>query len=394
MGEDRQARGDELFMASGRGLRVAIVGAGLGGPIAGKLLQAAGYDVQLYEQTPVFARLGAGIHLGPNAMRVLDHVGVGKYVAEHGVQPAAWISRKWDTGEILFKLPLGQASVEAYGAPYVTVHRGDLHRALIETLDRQITHYGKRLVDLRASDAAVQLMFADGTDVIADLVIGADGLNSRVREILLGAERPIFTGFAGHRATVPIDRLRGMEIPDLTKWWAADDRYTLAYFLTKARDELYIVTGIPQPGWDSDSSWVESSADEMRDALSTSNDGLRQLVAQVDGPVTKWGFFTRDPLPFWSRGRIVLIGDACHPMKPTMAQGAAMAMEDAAMLARCLIDADDIFVAIRLYEANRRERTFKVQTISGQMSWLRDPIDPSWAFSYDVFSAPLTALAA
>ena len=375
-------------MTSISNLRIAIVGAGVGGAVAGKLLQDGGYNVELYEQAPAVSRVGAGIHLGPNALRVLNHIGVGQYVANHGVQPDAWVSRTLETGETLFRLPLGPAAIARYGAPYVTVHRGDLHMALSGALDPKILHFGKQLNDLRTAGGQMELRFADGTYATADLVIGADGLNSRVREILLGVEPPIHTGVSGHRTTIPIERLKGIEIADLTKWFGSD-RYTLVYFLTDSRHELYVVTGVPEPSWESETSWVESSPAEMREALRSACAELQRIIAEVDGLVTKWGFFTREPLPFWSQGPVVLIGDACHPMKPTMAQGACMAMEDAAMLVRCLVEADDLATALRLYEANRKERTHKVQTISGYNTWLRSPMDPAWAFAYDPFSVPL-----
>jgi 6-hydroxynicotinate 3-monooxygenase len=375
-------------MSSISNLRIAIVGAGVGGAVAGKLLQDSGYDVVLYEQAPAISRIGAGIHLGPNALRVLNYIGVGQYVADHGVQPDAWVSRRLETGETLFRLPLGPTAVACYGAPYVTIHRGDLHMALTGALDPKIVHFGRQLVDLRTAGRQMELRFADGTSATADLVIGADGLYSRVREILLGVEAPIYTGVSGHRTTIPIERLKGIEVADLTKWFGSD-RYTLVYFLTDTRDELYVVTGVPEPAWESATSWVESSPTEMREALRLACAELQSIIAEIDGPVTKWGFFTREPLPFWSHGPVVLIGDACHPMKPTMAQGACMAMEDSAMLVRCLVEADNLPTALRLYEANRKERTHKVQTISGHNTWLRSPMDPSWAYAYDPFSIPL-----
>jgi 6-hydroxynicotinate 3-monooxygenase len=375
-------------MPSISNLRIAIVGAGVGGAVAGKLLQDGGYNVELYEQAPAISRMGAGIHLGPNALRILNHIGVGQFVAKHGVQPDAWVSRRLETGETLFRLPLGPTAIARYGAPYVTIHRGDLHMALSGALDPKILHFGKQLTDLRTAGGQMELRFANGTYATADLVIGADGLNSRVREILLGVEPPIHTGVSGHRTTIPIERLKGIEIADLTKWFGSD-RYTLVYFLTDSRHELYVVTGVPERTWESETSWVESSPAEMREALRSACVELQRIIAEVDGPVSKWGFFTREPLPFWSQGPVVLIGDACHPMKPTMAQGACMAMEDAAMLVRCLVEGDDLATALRLYEANRKERTHKVQTISGYNTWLRSPMDPAWAFAYDPFSISL-----
>jgi 6-hydroxynicotinate 3-monooxygenase len=178
------------------------------------------------------------------------------------------------------------------------------------------------------------------------------------------------------------------------KWWS-EDRHMMVYYVTEARDEYYYVTGVPQAEWPAGVSMMESSREEMREAFAGFHPDVQNLI-DVSPSITKWPLLERDPLPLWSRGRLVLLGDACHPMKPHMAQGAAMAIEDAAMLTRCLdeVGATDYAGAFALYEANRATRASKVQLVSHNNTWLRTNEDPSWVFGYDVFNVPLVSPAA
>jgi 6-hydroxynicotinate 3-monooxygenase len=235
------------------------------------------------------------------------------------------------------------------------------------------------------------LTFADGTKASADVVIGADGVFSKVREWMFGAEPPIYSGYIGHRASIPARNLGQLSFEDHAKWWAPD-RHLIVYFLTNQRDELYLVTGALEK-WDGPVSWANSNQQELRDAFVGFHDECQQLIDGVEGEVTKWAFFERPPMSSWHRGRIVMIGDACHPMKPHMAQGAAIAIEDAAMLLRCMEETgNDPSVTFRLYEANRMPRANYVQDLSRHNTWLRDPCDPTWLYGYDVFSVPLTPI--
>jgi len=372
-------------------IRIAVIGAGLGGCAAGALLLASGHDVHLYEQAPAFGRLGAGIHLGPNVMKVLNRIGIGERLVATGVEPEAWVSRMWDTNDVLFSLPLRAVSRARYGAAYLTVHRGDFHELLTNAVPADRLHFDRRLTELDPTGNAVKLTFADGSTAEADIVIGADGVNSRVREVLLGAERPRYTGVVGHRAIFPTRLLGDVRIADFTKWWAPD-RHLLVYFITHRRDEVYLVTGAPEPEWNTDLSWVPSTKAELQAVFESFHPDARRIVdlTPEDG-ITKWAFFERDPLPFWSRGRVVLLGDACHPMKPHMGQGAAMAIEDAAMLVRCLdhAGAGNFAEAFALYEKGRHPRTSRVQHESRSNTWLRDETDPTWVFGYDVFAEPI-----
>jgi 6-hydroxynicotinate 3-monooxygenase len=169
----------------------------------------------------------------------------------------------------------------------------------------------------------------------------------------------------------------------------------MVYYTSGKRDEYYYVTGVPDPTWDSDQAYLPSSGDEVREAFAGYCPLVHALIAS-SAEVTRWPLLNRSPLPLWSNGRMVLLGDACHPMKPHMAQGAAMAIEDAAMLARCLGETglSDHGTAFALYEANRRERASRVQSVSNANTWLRTQEDPAWVFAYDVFTEELRLPAA
>ncbi|WP_277753896.1 FAD-dependent monooxygenase [Muricoccus nepalensis] len=371
--------------------RIAIVGAGLGGIAAALLLRQEGFEATLYEQAPAFARLGAGIHVGPNVMKIMRRLGLEPAMEAMGSHPDYWYSRNWDDGAVLAQIPLGDYARRAYGASYLTVHRGDFHRLMVDAAPAGALRYDKRLVALEDRGPDVALRFADGTEAVADIVIGADGVNSVMREHMLGAEAPRYTGYVGHRAVFPASALArfGMPFDQCVKWWS-EDRHMMVYYVTERQDEYYYVTGVPQAEWDMTKAWVPSSQEEMREAFAGYHPMVQALIDACT-EITKWPLLERDPLPLWSRGRLVMLGDACHPMKPHMAQGAAMAIEDAAMLARALtvVGAEDHETAFALYRANRIERASRVQKVSHDNTWLRDNEDPSWVFGYDVFTVPL-----
>jgi 6-hydroxynicotinate 3-monooxygenase len=369
--------------------RIAIVGAGLGGTAAAALMQRAGYSVRLYEQAPGFSRLGAGIHLGPNVMKIMRRIDCEDALNVMGSHPDFWYSRDWKSGDAIAQIPLGDFALKEYGATYLTVHRGDFHALMTEAVAPGTIEFNKCLTNIEETDKDVRLTFADGSVEIADIVIGADGVNSKLRDHLLGAEPPRYTGYVAHRAVFPASLL-GTDPFDLcVKWWS-EDRHMMVYYVTSKRDEIYYVTGVPQAEWPAGQSVAPSSRDEMREVFAGYHPSVQKLI-DATPEVTKWPLLERDPLPLWSRGRLVLLGDACHPMKPHMAQGAAMAIEDAAMLTRCLdeIGVNDYTNAFALYEANRAERASKVQLVSHNNTWLRTNEDPAWVFAYDVFNEPL-----
>jgi len=370
--------------------QIAIVGAGLGGLTAGLLLLQLGFDVKLYEQASGFSRIGAGIQLGPNVLKIMRKLGLEAETEGMGSKPDSWISRNWSDGKIIADVPLNRRR-DFYGAAYVTVHRGDFHLMLARALDAEAIEYDRRLVGIQAHQNFQRLSFDDGSEAQADIVIGADGVNSKVREILLGPEDPLYTGYVGHRSVFPAAPLidQGYDLDACVKWWS-DDRHIMIYYLDADRKEYYYVTGVPEETWPLDASHVPSSREEMRTAFAGYHPMIHAII-EASSNVKKWPLLTRKPLSLWSEGRTVLLGDACHPMKPHMAQGAAMAIEDAAILARCLSETGITRYsrAFDLYRANRIERATRVQANSNANTWLRENEDPDWVYTYDAINVPL-----
>ena len=370
--------------------KIAVIGAGLGGAAAGALLQQAGFAVDVYEQAESFSRLGAGIHVGPNVMKVFRRLGLEDALSAMGSHPDHWFSRDGETGDYLARIKLGDFAVKEYGAPYLTVHRGDMHALEMSTLAPGSVHFGKHLTTVEDRDDDVLLRFADGTTATADIAIGADGINSKLRETLLEPEVPNYSGWVGHRALIRAERLpAGFVFEDCVKWWSAD-RHMMVYFTTESRDEYYFVSGVPHPPWAFVGSSVRSDREELHEAFASYCPLIHALIDSAED-VSKWPLLNRSPLPLWSKGRLVLLGDACHPMKPHMAQGAGMAIEDAAMLTRCLQQTglSGYRTAFALYEASRKDRATRVQSVSNANTFLRTQEDPAWVYGYDVFTDPL-----
>jgi 6-hydroxynicotinate 3-monooxygenase len=367
--------------------RVAVVGAGLGGLSVAGFLQRAGFLATVYEQAPSFSRIGAGIILSANAMKAFRRLGIEESLVETGIKPKSYVSRAWNTGETMYEIFFDAASEAKYGGPYINIHRGDLHGVLEKVVTPNTIVFNHRLVGLDETGDAVILAFDNGFRVEADIVIGADGIRSKVREHLLGSEPPRFAGAVAQRAIFPTARLRGLAIPDCTKWWGPD-RHALPYFMTNRRDEIYVIGVLPSQAWDSDASSLPSSRNEMLEAFSGFHDDLRKVL-EVAEDVSLWPIYDRERNDQWSGGRIVLIGDACHPMRPYMAAGGAMAVEDGVILSRCLEKFDNYHEAFAWYSATRIPRVADVQRISTENSWMRGPTETDWFYCYDPCVAPL-----
>ena len=382
-------------MSSSKKLSVAIVGAGMGGLAAAATLRQIGIDVQVYEQASRFARIGAGIQMMPNSMKVLRGIGIEERLRQSSFAPYSHLNRVGDTGEVTRELPMPES---LYGAPYLCMHRADLHGALASVLPADIIHLGKRLVGLDQGAGRVTLTFADGTRASANAVIGADGVHSVVRDIIVGPDAPIHKGRIAYRAVFPASLMNGRDIGrSRTKWWGTD-RHIVIYYTRKDRGEIYFVTSVPEPAeWVTAESWsAKGDVKELRAAYADFHEDVRAVLGACPD-CHKWAILEREPLPHWSDGRVVLLGDACHPMTPYMAQGAATSIEDAAVLARCLeaAEGDDIAGAFKRYEAHRKPRTSVVQAISSANTWMKEGAsDTSWLYGYDAWTAPLDRPAA
>lgn len=370
-------------------LDIAIVGAGMGGLASAAALRKAGHDVTIYEQARQFTRLGAGIQIGCNAMHVLRGLGLEERLRADTFYPRSWNNRDWKSGEVLFDILFGSDAEQAYGAPYLLAHRGDLHAALASAVPPELVKLNHRLTGIDQTADGVRLSFENGHVASADAAIAADGVHSVVKAALFGDDEPNFTGRIAYRTVYPIERLKDVDVLNCTKWWG-EDRHVVIYPVKPDRSEIYFVTSQPEPGFEIESWSATGDVKVLREAFEGFHPEARAVINAAP-EVHKRPLVDRDPLDRWVDGKVALLGDACHPMTPYMAQGAAMAIEDAAILSRCLagVDRDGIEAALRRYEATRKARTSKMQFTSRQNVWGKGVTDVDWVYGYNAWEAPL-----
>lgn len=371
--------------------KIGINGAGIGGLAAAIALRKLGQDVVVFEQAARFARVGADINLTPNAVRALDGLGVGEALRETAARPTHRISRAWNTGEETSRLAMSDEAEIRYGAPQLTMHRGDLMTALERALPAACVRLGKKATGLERHEAGATLRFADGTQEDVDVLIGADGIHSAVRTSLFGAEHPVFTGVVAYRAVVPAERLAS--VPNLqafTKWWGPEATSQIVTFPLNRGREIFVFATVAQEAWRNESWTTPGRVEDVREAYAGFHAEARALLDACDDVLIS-ALYVRDPLPAWSAGTVTLLGDACHPMMPFMAQGAGMAIEDGVVLARCLAEADgkDIPAALARYQAARHERTSRIQIGSRSNAWLKEGGNADWVYDYNAWQVPL-----
>ena len=345
-------------------MRIAVIGAGLGGLAAGVALRQAGFDVDVYEQAPELTEIGGGINLGPNAVRVLYRLGLRPALDREAVRPLSTHQRRWQDGRTLQLAPLNPRCEELYGAPHLTVHRADLLAIIASGFAPERLHLGHRLVGLSDKGDRVEAWFENSVRMTADVVIGADGINSTVRAALLGEEAPRFAGCVAYRGLVPVERIADLGLELGSQSWVGPGGHFVHYFVSRGRLLNFV-------GWTEHDTWSRedwtdrATIGRALQAFAGWHPQLRRIIGAADTCFI-WALFDREPLPRWSIGRITLLGDACHPMYPFMGQGAAQAMEDGATLAACLSAAGGGVpdVALRRYEELRRPRVTRLQEMS------------------------------
>ncbi len=266
-------------------LQAAVVGGGVGGLTAAAALLRSGVDVTVYEQSSGFSRVGADVNLTPNAVKALDGLGggVADWLRAHGGRPRFRLSRMWDTGEETSRVALGDDAHERYGAPQLTVHRGDLMSALERDLPGGVIELGRRLESIEDGADGVRLRFADGSDAFADVVVGADGIHSRVRHALLGPDEPEFTGIVAFRAVIPSDAVAGLANADcFTKWWGPDPAMQIVTF-PLGLDEVFVFATVGQTAWTEESWTAPGSIDELLSLYADFHPEARTLLDRCDG---------------------------------------------------------------------------------------------------------------
>jgi salicylate hydroxylase len=356
-------------------MRVIIIGAGIGGLVAALALRRAGIEVEIFEQAAAWREIGAGIQISPNASRILERLGLANSLRDFGVRPLAVQIRRWDNGHILTRQLLGDECERIFGAPYYHFHRAELLDLLTAALPGGMIRLDHRCVDIKHHSDRIEVKFHNGAIADADLLVGADGIHSTVRELIVGAESPRFSGHVAYRGLVPAERVAhlGLEV-NASSWWGPGHHFVHYFVGAGAR---YVNWVAVMPGQWRIESWTARG--EVADALREFEGWHPQVGAIISAADTtnRWALYDRDPLARWAVGRAALLGDAAHAMLPYMAQGAVQAIEDAAVLARCLEWAgpQELAAALCRYEEMRKPRATRCQEGSrrnGEMYHLVD----------------------
>lgn len=336
-------------------LRVIIAGGGIGGAAAALALLNKGIDVEVYEQAAEMREVGAGIQISPNANRALDHLGVFNDLARLSSNADDKVVRLWDSGETFEMFNLGDEALQRYGYPYLTVFRPDLLQVLVDAVRRKkpdAIHLGRKCTGVSQTDNGVALTLEDGTEVSGDVLIGADGVHSMVRSALFGGTPAEFSGMLAWRGIIPMENLPAHMNCSRATVWVGPHGHVVHYPLRGGK-LMNVVATAERSDWQVESWSTEGSKDEFRADFAGWHQDIQTLIEAAPTQF-KWALMLRSPLQTWVTGRIALMGDACHPTLPLLAQGAVMAIEDAVVLAKCMDNYEqDPVTALQRYEALR-----------------------------------------
>jgi salicylate hydroxylase len=343
-------------------MKIIIAGAGIGGLTAALALLKKGFDVTVLEQARELKEIGAGVQLSPNATRVLYQLGIGGTLERDACEPLGKRVRLWNTGQSWRLFDLGAQSREIYGYPYFTLHRADLHRALADgvgALDPAAIKLGEEVASVRQEAGKVTVRTVGGSTYAADLLIGADGVHSTVRRALFGPDEPVYSGVMAWRGVIEASKLPEHLRAHYGANWVGPGAHVIHYPL---RDSTLInfVGAVERSGWEVESWSERGTLEECLGDFTGWHEDVRTLISAIDVPY-KWALMVREPMTNWTEGNVTLLGDACHPTLPFLAQGAGMAIEDGYLLARCLEQyGQDLARALARYAELRLERTARV----------------------------------
>lgn len=395
-------------------MRVVVVGAGIGGMTAALALARTGHDVRVLERAPGVSPLGAGLQVSANARRVLEHLGLGEVFGAIATEPSRIVVRRWEDDSAIGEAPLTGVHDAKFGHAFANVSRNDLAGILADAavaMPNIDVRFGVMVNAIDRSDERTVVRCSDGA-FEADAVIGADGIHSVVRSVVAGADNPRFSGWAAFRAQVPRDRVDHLPVETTNR--VGPGAHVVSYFIGRNRSHLNLVFIAPESEWKGES-WTEpTSLDSLRNAFIGWSPQLQELIDAVEEPVYRWALYDREPLVSWCNGPVALLGDAAHPMLPFMAQGACQAIEDAAVLARCLEGVDpaesSVARALMTYESTRKERATRIQGSSyfnriifhypdGEEQVARDAMFGSdgwssatdWVYEHDALTTPLVS---
>ncbi len=356
--------------------RVAIIGGGIGGLTAAIALSRAGIEVAVYEAAAELKEIGAGVALHPNAMKVLRAIGVEDDVRKVAGRSQWQVTCNWKTGRVISKTNRQQQAA-SFGTVGATVHRADLLDVLAGALPSGIVTLGRRCTEVRSDGDLAIARFADGSEIEADVIVGADGIHSSVRASLFGPDAPRFTGKICYRSVVPAEAVRGARLfANFAQWLGPHG--TIVLYPLRGEDLINIVCHHDDDGYRHESWITECGGAEVLECYAGWHDSLLRLFAAAD-TWYKWALYDRDPIPRWTRGRVTVLGDAAHPMLPYLGQGACQAIEDGVVLAAALsAEASDPLTGLARYERARRPRASQVVLASRERG-LSNHLTSRWA---------------
>lgn len=340
--------------------RILIAGGGIGGLASAIALLQRGFQVEVFEQSEQLREFGAGIQISPNGNRVLDALGVLSSLQALSCNAASKEIRLWNTGQTWKLFDLGGESIRKFGYPYLTVFRPDLLRALADEVRRRAPdciHVGAKVQGYQETEQGIALTLADGRTFYGDALIGADGVHSRVRQALFGADEVLFSGMVAWRALIPMEALPDRFNRSVAINWIGPGGHVVHYPVQGARMMNFVGT-LEGAQWSGPPYNALATHDECAMAFCGWHEDVQEMIAHAPS-VTKWALCGRRYLDTWTKGRVTLMGDACHPTLPFLAQGAVHTLEDALVLARCL-DKHEIPDALVRYDEMRRPRAHKM----------------------------------
>lgn len=343
-------------------LRILIAGAGIGGLTAALSLLKRGYDVQVCEQAAELREVGAGLQLSPNGLRALYQLGLGDSLQALASEPEGKEIRLWNTGQTWKLFDLGKTSVADYGHPYFMIYRPDLHKVLADAVREIKTDavlLGAQCASFEQSVDGVTLKLGDGRQLHGDVLIGADGVHSHIRGQLFGSDKPSFSGMLAWRGVIPMERLPERLRREVGTNWVGPGAHVIHYPLHGGA-LMNFVGIVERSDWQVESWTQKGSHEECHADFKGWHEDVHELISQVDVPY-KWALMARPPLTRWSAGRVTLLGDACHPTLPFLAQGAVMAVEDGYIIGRCIAQYEaNLEQALTRYEQARIDRTTNI----------------------------------
>ena len=350
---------------------IIVIGAGIGGLAAAASLLKKGHKVRVFEQAADIGEVGAAVQMSANAVKVLYDLGLKEQLEAFAVKPLGFEFRRFDTGELLHDIKLGAAHEAAHGHPYYQIHRMDLLTGLLKSVAQQdpsAVRLGARATRIEETDTKARVHFTDGTQAEADLIVGADGIKSIVRQHVVDAELPVFTGQVAWRLSIPTEKIpEHLRPPLVSSIWCGPKNHAVMYYMRSG--QLLNFVGCVERPWEQESWTTKQPWSELDQDYAGWHPIVRAAIENADRTQCfRWALNNRKPVMTWSTHRVTLLGDAVHPTLPYMAQGAAMAIEDAAVLARA-VDLDmPLADALRVYENHRAPRAARVVNESNEMA--------------------------